>query len=340
MQWFNLRRLLSSPARRDMIAVTVWVIISFTITAWFDLSESLAFWRHEHPRLDLFDLEDLPFAFMYIALGAAWFAVRRWREHRRESLSHGATLARLTLAMDEVVAANQAKSLFLANMSHELRTPLNAVLGFADIIRNQSFGPGAAAKYRSYAHDIHSAGQHLLSVVSDILDFARSEAGVLRFVPSALDLGHLLEEVRRLVAATALEGGLVLEVVCAPGLIAWADVDKLRQAVLNIAANAIKFTPRGGRVSLAAEPDGDAVAIRIRDTGIGIAPADIPRAFTPFQQIDSGPYRRFGGTGLGLPLAKRYVEQQGGSFTLESKPGAGTVVTIRIPLAPSVAAAA
>ncbi len=340
MSRLPLRQAMVSPIGRELIAIVIMVVASIAVAAGFDLNERLVLWNLDHPNLDLFDLEDLPFAFMFIALGMTWFAVRRWREYRSEALAHQATLADLTRAMEQVVAANQAKAQFLANMSHELRTPLNAVIGFADIIREQSFGPNAGERYRDYANDIHAAGQHLLSVVSQILEMARAEAGVLRFEPVALDLGRLLEEVRRMLMPPAETGGLTLEITGQAGLMIWADPDKLRQAVINVAGNAVKFTPRGGRIVISAMRFGGMARIEVRDTGIGIALEDIPRALTPFQQIENGFQRRFDGAGLGLPLAKRFTEQLGGSLTVESELGVGTTVTIQIPLARSVSAAA
>ena len=339
MSRFDLRQYVHSRVGRELLVIVILVVVGVGLSAGFDLNERLVLWNLAHPQFELFDLEDMPFAFLFIASGTTWFAVRRSREYRREALAHQATLTQLSRAMEEVVAANHAKSQFLATMSHELRTPLNAVIGFADLLRLQTLGPDAGDRYRDYANDIHSAGQHLLSVVSGILDMARAEAGVLRFEPVALDLGDILEDVRRMLT-TAQAEGLVFEIGTAPGLRAWADPDKLRQAVLNIAGNAIKFTPTGGRVTIAATRSGDIAQIEVRDTGIGMAPADIPRALTPFQQIDNQLQRRFDGAGLGLPLAKHFVEQLGGSLMLESSPGVGTVVTLRIPLAPGVCAAA
>jgi signal transduction histidine kinase len=337
VRWRHLYR---SPIGLELLVTGFLTVASIAFAVSLDLNERLVLWSLDHPEFEILDLEDLPFAFMFIAIGAAWLAARRWRAYRDESEAHQETLARLTTAMEAAVAANQAKSQFLANMSHELRTPLNAIMGFADIIRLQTFGPDAQGRYQSYANDIHAAGEHLVAVVSDILNMARSDAGTLRFEPTAVDLTRLLDEVQRMIAGAAEEGGLVLEVVSAPGLVAWVDRDRLRQAVLNIAVNAVKFTPHGGRVRMAAERGGDSIVIRVTDTGIGIAAADIPRALAPFEQVNNGLQRRFQGAGLGLPLAKRFVEQQGGRFDLTSEPGAGTVVTIRVPADTGIAAAA
>src|SRR5581483_7825463 len=149
----RLREAMRSPIAKELAAILVLVVTSAALAAAFDLNERLVLWNLNHPDIEIFDLEDVPFSFMFIALGLTWFAVRRWREYRRLSIAHQAALDELTRAMEEVVAANQAKSQFLANMSHELRTPLNAVLGFSDLIRQQSFGPDAGERYRDYAND-------------------------------------------------------------------------------------------------------------------------------------------------------------------------------------------
>jgi signal transduction histidine kinase len=340
MPRFDFRQHIRSPAMRELVILIGVVAISYAITSAFDLNEHLVLWNLAHPELDTLDVEDLPFAFMFIALAAFWFAFRRWRQYRSESLAHQSTLDQLRQAMEEVVAANQAKSQFLANMSHELRTPLNAVIGFSEIIMQEAVGPAVSERYRDYARDIHSSGQHLLSVVSDILDMARSEAGVLRFEPATLNLGRLLEEVRRMLAPSAEASGLALHIIGDIDLMIWADPDKFRQALLNVAGNAVKFTPSGGKVTMIATHAGEMAQIQVCDTGIGMAARDIPRALTPFQQIENELQRRFDGAGLGLPLAKRFVEHLGGSLSLESEIGVGTVVTIRVPLSRSVAVAA
>jgi anti-sigma regulatory factor (Ser/Thr protein kinase) len=234
--------------------------------------------------------------------------------------------------MEEVVAANQAKSQFLAAMSHELRTPLNAILGFSEVIRDQSVGPLVSSTYRGYASDIHNAGSHLLAIVSDILDMARIEANVLRFETGPVSAATILDEVARVVQQRADEGGVALRVV-GPDMIVCADQDKLRQALLNVAHNAVKFTPPGGSVTLSAERTGTMARLSITDSGIGIAAADITAALTPFRQIAGVMHRKYEGAGLGLPLAKRYVEVQGGSLELVSELGRGTVVTVMLPLA-------
>ena len=239
----------------------------------------------------------------------------------------------LRKAAEEAEAANQAKSEFLANMSHELRTPLNAIIGFAEIIGNEMLGPIGNARYAAYAKDIRASGAHLLEVINQVLDMSKIEAGRFDLNEEELDVAEVLAGSARLLENMAAEGGIALSVDVPdppPGLV--ADRRALRQVVLNLLGNAIKFTPRGGCVELSAraEPNGG-LAIAVRDTGIGIAQADIATALAPFGQIDNPMTRGKPGTGLGLPIVKALVEMHGGSLSLQSEPGKGTTVAARFP---------
>jgi PAS domain S-box-containing protein len=230
-------------------------------------------------------------------------------------------------------AASRAKSEFLANMSHELRTPLNAILGFSEILTQGLFGPLGDPRYHDYAEDIHRSGTHLLTVISGILDLSKAEAGHLELHESIIHLPDAMDASLATVRAQAERAGVAL-VVAAPGNLPQLLVDegKLRQILINLLSNAIKFTPEGGRVSLEAGLDAaGGIAIHVRDTGIGMAPEEIPLALQPFQQIDSRLSRRYEGTGLGLPLSKRLAELHGAGLEIDSTPGRGTRVTVRIP---------
>jgi signal transduction histidine kinase len=243
------------------------------------------------------------------------------------------TARELTEARDSAEQASRAKSEFLSNMSHELRTPLNAILGFSEIIREQTFGPVGSPKYRDYASDIYESGLHLLELINDILDFAKIEAGREELRVENVSIREVVESVHRMVSERAERAGLTIE--CAVGrdlpLVA-ADKRKVKQILLNILSNAIKFTERGGKVSLTAWcSDQGGFVIQVADNGIGIALEDIPKALGLFGQIDSAFNRRHEGTGLGLPLSKALVEMHGGSLDLQSQPGVGTTVTIRLP---------
>ncbi len=245
--------------------------------------------------------------------------------------------AGLRLAKDQAEAANRAKSGFLAAMSHELRTPLNAVIGFAELIHQQVLGPIGMAEYGDYAGHILRSGQHLLALVNDILDFARIESGSLRLKVAAVDVNALVRGALDLLEPTALQGGVTIFAELPEDVIEiQADAQRLRQALLHVAGNAVKFTPRGGRVAISVRPgqgEGhrrDAV-ITVTDTGIGIAPADMPHVFEAFWQADSGLNRLRQGVGIGLKLARQLIMTHGGQLELESKPGEGTCVTMTLP---------
>ena len=226
-------------------------------------------------------------------------------------------------------AAYKAKSDFLASLSHELRTPLNAVIGLCDLIATD---PDENAMRQSYAHDIAAAGWHMLSLVNDILEFSRIEAEGAPFHPEPLGLREPLEEALRMVAAFARSRDIILTHNFAwPEARVYGDRLRLKQVVLNLLTNAVKFTQAGGMVtlSLAHAPDGQ-VAIAVGDTGIGMAAADIPRALTPFGQIVPADGQSQEGTGHGLPISKALVERHGGTMIVESTVGVGTCVTVRL----------
>ncbi len=230
-------------------------------------------------------------------------------------------------------SANRAKSEFLAAMSHELRTPLNAIIGFSEIIRLETFGPVGNTRYRDYANDIHSSGQHLLDLINDILDLSKVESGKGDLHEENIEMSGLVRSVRTLVVGRAQARDVVLDVELAEGQpMLWADERKLKQILVNLLSNAIKFTESGGKVVLKIwhRMDSDFV-FQVIDPGIGIAIEDIPKALSPFQQIDSGLNRMHEGTGLGLPLTKSLVEMHGGSLDLQSEVGVGTIVTVRFP---------
>ncbi|MDN3565228.1 PAS-domain containing protein [Paeniroseomonas aquatica] len=239
--------------------------------------------------------------------------------------------AELERARDAAEAANKAKSRFLATMSHELRTPLNAVIGFSEAFMVDR----DPVRGRDYVQSIHEAGRHLLSLIDDILDVTRSETTGFAVVEGRVDLGALAGGVVRVMQATAATAQVAIQAALPAILpLVRADELRLRQVLLNLVANAVKFTPAGGTVTLGAaiEPGGD-LLLRVSDTGIGMAAADIPRAFEAFTQLDSSLSRRFPGSGLGLYLSRALAEAQGATLTLESAPGAGTTAVLRIPKA-------
>ena len=218
-------------------------------------------------------------------------------------------------------------------MSHELRTPLNAVIGFSQMIGEEILGPVGRPEYREYARDIHNSSLHLLQIINDILDVSKIEAGMATLHGAEVDYGNVAGACCRLVSAKARASEIALSLDMASDLpVIWADERMLKQVTLNLLSNALKFTPKGGAVSLsAARHGGGGLVIRVHDTGIGIAPEDFDKVFRPFGQVDSSLSRRFEGTGLGLPLTKGLVELHGGSITLESEVGRGTTVSVYLP---------
>jgi signal transduction histidine kinase len=242
------------------------------------------------------------------------------------------TSRNLSHALQSADAANQAKSQFLAAMSHELRTPLNAVIGFSEMLTNQVFGPLGDGRYREYAEDIRASGAHLLSLISDILDLSRLDTGSADLSDDEFDVNEVIAETIRMLNRQAESAGIELHVSSTTSLpLVRADRRRIRQVLINLVSNAIKFTPRHGSVSARAFLDGEAVAISIADTGIGMAKHDIPRALEHFTQVDAALSRRYEGAGLGLPLSKRLMELHGGRLTIESEPNVGTTVTVVIP---------
>jgi two-component system, cell cycle sensor histidine kinase PleC len=257
------------------------------------------------------------------------------RQLRARALAHGKlheTVRELEVARFAAEESSRVKSQFLANMSHELRTPLNAIIGFSEIIRDGRLGP-VSARYRDYAHDIHSSGDHLLRLINDVLDLAKVEAGRLELREEELELKKLFEDCRRLIMDRLTAGQLKFALRLPPNpprLL--GDELRLKQIVLNLLSNAVKFTQVSGRITLsAATAAGGGIAIVVSDTGIGMEPHDIPLALAPFRQLDGALARRFEGTGLGLPLARRLVELHGGVLTIASTKGHGTVVTVSLP---------
>jgi len=237
------------------------------------------------------------------------------------------------IAMTRAEAANQAKSEFLANMSHELRTPLNAINGFSEIMAGEMFGPLGDARYKGYAADILKSGQHLLSLINDILDMAKIEAGKMTLHYEPVSLTELCEDAIRLMRGKAQDSGLTLTLQ-APDLPEIdADYRGLKQVLLNLISNAVKFTPEGGEITLSlAQTNTARVRVAVTDTGIGIATEDLARLAQPFEQVEGQHSKTTQGTGLGLSLTKALIELHQGQMLMESEPGVGTTVSFEIPM--------
>jgi signal transduction histidine kinase len=234
----------------------------------------------------------------------------------------------------QLEAASRHKSEFLANMSHELRTPLNAVIGFSEVLIQRMFG-ALNDKQEEYLKDIYASGQHLLSLINDILDLSKIEAGRMELAPAPFHLPSALENAVTLVRERAGRHGIALQVDINPRLgEVVGDERKVKQVLLNLLSNAVKFTPEGGRMSLKAVLTNGLVEISVSDTGIGIAPEDQAAIFEEFRQVGSDETRKQEGTGLGLTLAKKFVELHGGRLWVESELGRGSTFTFTLPVSP------
>lgn len=241
--------------------------------------------------------------------------------------------AELIAAKQASDAANRAKTQFLANMSHELRTPLNAIIGFAEALETGIFGR-MTGKQTEYVGDIRRSGQHLLSLINDILDTTKVESGKYALHEEVVDVRDVVEQSLRSVAAQVAEKSIDLAATAPADLPSlYADERALRQILLNLLSNAVKFTPANGRVTVMVDASERNLRIRVIDTGIGIPQEELMLVLEPFHQVDNSHTRRYAGTGLGLPLVKSLVEMQEGRFLLTSTVGRGTTATILFPAA-------
>jgi len=237
------------------------------------------------------------------------------------------------VALTKADAASRSKSAFLAAMSHELRTPLNAIIGFSEVMAVEAFGAIGNDHYRNYVRDIHDSGKHLLALIADILDLSRMEAGKAELNEEAVPVADLVSDCVRMVERQAEKAGLSLtQDVPADLPRLFVDERRIKQVVLNLLSNAIKFTPEGGSVTVRAQLDTEGMRISVADTGIGISPEDMARAFETFGQIDSMIARHHQGAGLGLPLARQLAELHGGTLELASEVSVGTTATIILPI--------
>jgi signal transduction histidine kinase len=298
------------------------------------LYQGAAIWINPIPSHELFSND---FFLVTATAIAIFFSYLQELQFRRDFVSTE-TIKRAKATSDELrfqaEAASKAKSDFLAVMSHELRTPLNAIMGFSEVMQHRMFGPIGSEKYATYVNDIHQTAEHLLGIITDILDLSKADIGKLKLHEEDEDLFALVDQSLRLMREKATEHGLRLALRAVPDNrpILRLDARLVRQVFLNLLGNAIKFTPAGGLVSVSIEADARAGwCIHFSDTGIGIAPRDLPRIVEPFVQVESALSRKHGGTGLGLPLVKKIVELHDGALTIKSTLGAGTTVTVLFP---------
>ena len=262
----------------------------------------------------------------YLGIGSALSLLQLTNSHMQ------ARAREINEAWRAAEQASDAKSRFLATMSHELRTPLNAVMGFSELIEQESYGPVGDPQYVEYAGLIRASGEHLLTIINDVLDMSRVEAGKLELYEEEFVPQDLAERCIALIRPLASDQGVSVGFECPNGLPKLrGDRNKLQQVAFNLLTNAVKFTPAGGTVRLRMNAGQDGFVLAVVDTGIGMKADDIPRVLQPFVQADTGNQRRQGGTGLGLPLSKSLVELHGGTLEITSVKDVGTTVTVRLP---------
>jgi cell cycle sensor histidine kinase DivJ len=249
----------------------------------------------------------------------------------RDATTETTRLAELESAREEAEASNAGKSRFLANMSHELRTPLNAVIGFSDVMKSGLFGQ-LPPKYAEYAEMIHDAGRHLLELINDVLDISKIEAARYELNRDVFDARDAVSSALRLTRLQADEARVSLRgLLPSQPLEALADPRALKQIVLNLVSNALKFTPSGGSVTVSVKGYGEDLEVVVSDTGVGIAEADLERLGRPYEQAGDAS-QKVRGAGLGLSLVRAFAELHGGTMSIESRLGEGTSVTVRMPV--------
>ncbi|MDA0306477.1 MAG: ATP-binding protein [Proteobacteria bacterium] len=276
-----------------------------------------------------------------ILYGVLFFFVRRadtiikqqYADLHHEVIERLETEQKLNDALAQAESANQSKSHFLAHMSHELRTPLNSIIGFSETISSQVFGKLENEKYLEYTRDIHGSGMHLLSLINEVLDISKVEAGAMVMHEEKVDLTSMMKNCAAMMQNDAKKVGIELKVSLARDLPQFhGDELRLKQIFLNLLSNAIKFTPTGGTITMQAGLDaGGRLMVSVADTGIGIDIKDQSRILKPFEQVEDTFRRSAKGTGLGLALSKSLTELHGGELSLESEPGIGTTVTLSFP---------
>lgn len=334
-----------NPANNALISIIILGVLvanfyqlgaSFVILTSSLLAIGIATWSsflwHEGEVVDVLSVV-FPL-FVAFLMSQAWGVAQTTSDSIALRFANAAMAADLDRARIVAERASHAKSEFLANMSHELRTPLNAILGFSEIIENDLLGAQPSSRYGEYAGYIRGAGQHLLSLVTDILDISKIESGQMQVRPETVDAAELARDAAALFKARAQAAEVTLAVeVSTPHL--YADRRAAHQILLNLMSNAIKFTPAGGRITLTIRPSGPDVVIAVSDTGCGIPAETLPRLFEPFVQTDNSFARAQGGTGLGLALVRSLARLHGGDARIESVVGAGTSVFVVFPGAQS-----
>ncbi len=312
----------------------VFVVLLYVLHA-VDAFDTLYAWSRAH---EDWELDEIILAVLSVGTTGFVFVARRWHSEYRDKRAIRKLSEELEQALAAARAADETKSAFLANLSHELRTPLNAINGYAELMEAGFAGP-INARYAGYAKNIRESGEHLLSLINDILEVTRAASDSIRLRREPIDLRSLGQRCFRLLGVRAAEQNISLRNLVAADLPpVCADSQRLQQVLTNLIGNAIKFSPAGAEIQLNASFVGDTVVIEVRDFGIGMDPAAVDRATEPFVQLDSGFARNHEGVGLGLALVKRFVELHGGTLDFNTAPGKGTAVFVTLPQPAATAA--
>jgi len=304
---------------RDLITIFIIALMAFIIASSIDVFETFFEFSRQH---DEWELDEIAIALIISAFGFAFFSWQRWQELRRELVYRYQVEQELKLAKETAEIANQAKSTFLANMSHELRTPLNGILGYTQILKREKT---LTPKQQDGIEIIHRSGEYLLTLINDILDLAKIEAGRIELYSTDFDFNEFTRVITELFAMRAQQKGIafIYEPISYLPLGVHADEKRLRQVLINLLGNAVKFTEKG-KVTLKIGYHEEKIRFQIEDTGTGIATEDIEKIFQPFQQVGDVQHKAEG-TGLGLSITKKLVEIMGGELHVESQLGQGSI---------------
>ena len=317
---------LSKASKDAIIFLAIFAVIA-ALTARYELFELII---QVSNRGNIRGVEESIVLLVYLVIALGYFSLHRSCDLEKALLQQKKTEEKLIQAKIAAESANLAKSEFLANMSHELRTPLNSVIGFADLLVEGNFGP-LNTKQQRFVGNISVSGKHLLGLINNILDLSKVEAGDMKLEVESFAVSEVFAETRSMVIPLAFKKNILIETTVDQKLCVRADKKRFKQILYNLVSNAIKFTPEGGSVTVLAVRTGEMVRVRVSDTGIGISEEEQEYIFQPFRQVDSRDNRQYEGTGLGLTLAKKFVEMHGGRIRVESNSGKGSTFTFEIP---------
>ncbi|TGC09503.1 sensor histidine kinase [Methanolobus halotolerans] len=317
-----------NAARQELTLILLFGCLVLFVSSYFRLYEIIFSYVEFH---ELWQLGVLFILSLYFAVTFTFFSFRRWQEARTEINKRIELEKDILLAAHTADHANRAKSEFLANMSHEIRTPLNSIIGFSDLLMEEMYG-NLNDKQTRFVSNISSSGKHLLELINQILDISKIESGQMKLNQEKFNISDTLEEIKTILYPLASKKRIKLTFVSNNELAEIiADKLKIKQIIFNLASNAIKFTPEGGRVDIATAMSDKVLTVMIADTGIGIRKSELETIFEPFEQAGQMCNKENQGTGLGLSIAKKFVELHKGRIWVQSQPGIGSTFIFKIP---------